>query len=256
MQWEKGKERFTNLYVASEIGPFAASISKGDYELSRLNKMYVFPLTLPVFEYKNKFKLISGLSVQFGRLYVSRMGDSGPLINIDIGDIINIKKSDGLPQIDGTIVRSSFELKYNIKISDKIKRPYKYKLLAGDFFSFNDFNIIQPRNLLNCLKNSCKLETDALLLIQASDQFWKLILPSDLDKNCINEDVLIRSISNCPRQKELFQAIENKMVKIDFVEDQPIDFLATREQVLKKVRKGQIPKGILKKWPLYVVATL
>ena len=59
MRWEKGKEKFTNLYVASEIGPFASSISKGVFEISRQNRLYVFPLTLPVIEHHNKKQLIS-----------------------------------------------------------------------------------------------------------------------------------------------------------------------------------------------------
>jgi hypothetical protein len=208
MRWEKGKERFTNLYVASEIGPFAASISKGDFKL----------------EHRNKRRLISKISNQIGKLFVSRMGDSRAIINIDIGDIITVKNSEGLPQIDGNIIRSSFQLKYKVKLSDKVELPYKYEILAGDFFFLNDLIINQPRNLLNCLKVSCKLETDALLLI-------------------------------CPTQAELHQALINKSIKVKFIEDQPVDFLATREEVLKKVREGQIPKGILKKWPLYVISS-
>ncbi|MFX0143822.1 MAG: hypothetical protein ACFE9C_07075 [Candidatus Hodarchaeota archaeon] len=255
MRWEKGKERFTNLYVASEIGPFAASISKEDFSISRLNRMYVFPLTLPVLEYKNKINLLSEISDQIGQLFVSKLGDSSPLINIDIGDIINVKKSEGLPQIDGNIIRSSFKLKYNIKISDKVKKPYNYNVLAGDFFSLSDFNINQPRNLLNCLKSSCKLETDALLLMQKSNKTWELILPSDLDSNCFNKDHILKIISKCPTQQELSQAFENNSVNINLIDDQPVDFLATREEVLRMVREGQIPKGILKKWPLYVIST-
>ncbi|MFW9969208.1 MAG: hypothetical protein ACFFDF_03345 [Candidatus Odinarchaeota archaeon] len=255
MRWEKGKERFTNLYVASEIGPFAASISKEDYEIARFNRMYVFPLTLPVLEHKSKRNLISEISDQTGQLFISRLGESSPLINIDIGDIITVKKSEGLPQIDGNIIRSSFELKYNLKLSDKIKKPSKYNVLAGDFFSFEDFDINQPRNLLNCLKNSCKLETDALLLLQKYNKPWELILPSDLESNCFNENYILEIISNCSTQKDLHQAIANKLVKINFIEDQPVNFLATREEILKMVREGQIPKGILKKWPLYVITT-
>ncbi|MFX1379603.1 MAG: hypothetical protein ACFFA4_10985 [Promethearchaeota archaeon] len=253
MGWEKGKERFTNLYVASEIGTFAASISKGDFNLSRLNKMYVFPLTLPVLEYNNKRNLISRISEQTGKLLVSKLGDSGPLVNIDIGDIITVKKSDGLPIIEGNIIRSSFELKYKVKLSDKVKKPYNYKVLAGDFFSFNNFNVIQPGNLLNCLKSSCKLKTDALLLMQKSNKSWEFFLPSDLDSNCFNENQILDIISKCPNQKELYQAFANNSVGINFIDDQPVDFLATRAEILKMVREGQISKGILKKWPLYVI---
>jgi hypothetical protein len=254
MQWEKGRERFTNLYVASEIGPFAASITKGDFNISRSNRMYVFPLTLPVLESRNERRLISEISDQMGQLFVSRMGDTGELINIDIGDIITVKDSVGLPEIDGNIIRSSFQLKYKIKLSDKIKVANNYNILAGDFFSLNDFRIIQPRNLLNCLKSSCKLQTDALLLIEKSNKKWELFLPSDLDSRCLNGDKFLEIISKCPTQRELYQAIMNKSVNIIFLEDQPVDFLATRESILKKVREGLMPKGILKKWPLYVIS--
>lgn len=253
MKWEKGNERFTNLYVASEIGPFAASISKGDFKISRLNRMYVFPLTIPVLEYKNKRRLISEISSQTGKLFVSRMGDSRALINIDIGDIITVMNSEGLPQIDGKIVRSSFKLKYKVKLSNQVKLPYKYEILAGDYFFLNELIINQPRNLINCLKFSCNLQIDALLLIKRESNSWELFLPLDLKSNCINVTEILEIILKCPTQADLYQAIRNKSINLKFIEDSPVDFLATREAVLKKVREGQIPKGILKKWPLYVI---
>ncbi|MFW9988974.1 MAG: hypothetical protein ACFFC3_09985, partial [Candidatus Odinarchaeota archaeon] len=139
MNWEKGQEKFTNLYVASEIGPFAASIHKGDFKISRLNRMYILPLTLPVLEYKGKRKLISRTDNEFGKLYVSRLNSSGVLINIDMGDVISIKDQEGLPQIDGRILRSSFQLKYPIKLSKEIDIKSNYEVYAGDYFNFSDF---------------------------------------------------------------------------------------------------------------------
>ncbi|MFW9774052.1 MAG: hypothetical protein ACFFEO_18005, partial [Candidatus Thorarchaeota archaeon] len=255
MRWEEGGERFTNLYVASEIGPFAASISKGDFRLSRMNRMYVFPLTLPVLEYGNKKMRISEISDQTGKLFISRMGDSKALINIDIGDIITVRNSNGLPQIDGNIIRSSFQLKYEVKLSNKVEIPNKFRILAGDFFSLKNLIIKQPRNLLNCLKANCELETDALLLLPKDDQSWDLVLPGDLKSNCINEKKIFEIISKCPTQADIYQALINNSINLKFIEDQPVDFLATREEILKKVREGQMPKGILKKWPLYVIST-
>ncbi|MFW9896404.1 MAG: hypothetical protein ACFFD7_11415, partial [Candidatus Thorarchaeota archaeon] len=35
MNWEKGEEKFINLYVSSETGPFAASITRNGFEFSR-----------------------------------------------------------------------------------------------------------------------------------------------------------------------------------------------------------------------------
>ncbi|MFW9947860.1 MAG: hypothetical protein ACFFDX_13630, partial [Candidatus Odinarchaeota archaeon] len=253
MKWEKGKERFTNLYVASEIGTFASSISKGDFEISRQNKLYVFPLTLPVIEHHSKKELISRASNKTGKLLVSRMNGSEPLINIDLGDIITIKENNGLPQITGKIIRSSFKLKYDLKLSEKLTMPFDYNIYAGDFFFLNEFTINQPRNLINCLKNGCNLEVDALLLLKNNKQSWDLVFPSNIQKNCKTEKRLIELISACPYQEEFTQGIINNLINIDFIDDQPVDFLATRSEILNKVREGQAPKGILKKWPLYVI---
>ncbi|MHA2430284.1 MAG: hypothetical protein ACXACC_04525 [Promethearchaeota archaeon] len=253
MKWEKGRERFTNLYVASEIGPFASSISKGDFEISRQNKLYVFPLTLAVIEHHNKKQIISRASNKTGKLLVSRMDGSEALINIDLGDIITIKENEGLPQIDGKIIRSSFKLKYDIKLSEKLTIPFDYNIYAGDFFFLNEFTINQPRNLINCLKNDCNLEVDALILLKSNKQSWDFVFPSNIHENCVKEKKLIELISSCAHQEELTQGIINKLIRIDFIDDQPVNFLATRSEILKKVREGQAPKGILKKWPLYVI---
>lgn len=253
MRWEKGKERFTNLYVASEIGPFASSISKGDLEISRQNRMYIFPLTLAVIEHRNKKHLISRSLNKMGKLLVSRMDGSEALINIDLGDIITLKENKGLPQMDGKIIRSSFKLKYDIKLSEKLNIPFDYNIYAGDFFSLNEFTINQPRNLINCLRNDCNLGVDALLLLKNNKQSWDLIFPSNIQENCKKEEQLRELISSCPYQEELTQGIINELIKIYFIDDQPVDFLATRSEILNKVREGQAPKGVLKKWPLYVI---
>lgn len=253
MRWEIGKEKFTNLYVASEIGPIASSISKGDFDMSRQNRMYVFPLTLPVIESHKKKQLISRASNQTGKLLVSRMDGSDALINIDLGDIITIKENKGLPQMDGKIIRSSFKLKYDIKLSKRLTIPFDYNIYAGDFFSLNEFTINQPRNLINCLKSNCNLEVDALLLLQNIKESWDLIFPSNIQQNCGRDKKLIDIISSCPHQEELSQGIINNLINIDFIEDNPVDFLATRSEILNKVREGKAPKGILKKWPLYVI---
>jgi hypothetical protein len=42
---------------------------------------------------------------------------------------------------------------------------------------------------------------------------------------------------------------------IKFTDEEPVDYLRTREEILKKVRSGNTPKGILKKWPLYLAVS-
>jgi hypothetical protein len=51
-------------------------------------------------------------------------------------------------------------------------------------------------------------------------------------------------------------AIKEKKIDFELINDQPVDFLNERDEMLNKVRNGQISKGILKKWPLYVIQPL
>ncbi|MFX0070643.1 MAG: hypothetical protein ACFFAO_06090 [Candidatus Hermodarchaeota archaeon] len=253
MQWENGMELFTNLYVASEIGPFASSL--GDYKVAGSNKMFIFPLTLPVIEYKGKFSLLSQSKNKIGNLYVSRQTEASPLINIETGDVISIKNQVGLPQIGGDIFRSSFILNYPIKISHKVVLPRDYRICVGDLFTLKEFEILAPRYLLDCLLKYCKFEIDALLLVKHDNNIipWKLVLSLNTNSKCRTKQDLIKKIENCPKAKYIFNALNNNFLELEFIEDQPIDFLATRSQILSKVRNGIIPKGILKKWPLYLI---
>ena len=259
MKWEKGKERFTNLYVASEIGPFAASITEGDYELSHSNKMYVFPLTLPIIENNGEKSLISRSNYKIGKLFVSRFDIKKALINIDIGDAIYIKNQDALPVIEGKILRAGFNLKYPVNFSKKVKLPQHYNLSAGDYFSFRKFEIIEPRNLLHCLNRNCNINMDSMLLIQTSnnfdkDQHWNLTLYVTENSKCVSLDKFFDTISKCPKEQWIQNAIEKNYIKLELLDEPPIDFLKKRSEMLSKVREGKIPKGILKKWPLYVVS--
>jgi hypothetical protein len=261
MKWEKGKERFVNLYVASEIGPFAASITESDFKLSRSNQMYVFPLTLPIIELSGEKSLISRTKNYRGKLFVSRLNDGKPLINIDIGDVIHVKKQDALPIIDGKILRAGFNLKYPINISKKVKIPSDYSVYAGDFFSFGKFDIIEPRNLLNCLNRNCKNNMDAMLLLRSADKInadepWKLVLQVDENSNCETPNDFIDKISKCPKEQGIYNVIKENYLELELIEEPPVDFIKTRSEMLSKVRNGQIPKGILKKWPLYIVNPL
>jgi len=253
MKWEKGKERFTNLYVGSEIGPFASSL--GDYELAKSNKMYVFPLTLPVLEYKGNCNLITKTNNRIGKLLISRQNNSHPLINIDTGDVIVIEDLERIPIISGEIFRSGFRLKYPINISKKIKILKTSDIYAGDFFNLREFDIFAPRYLLDCLINECKIKTDSLLLVGFDDNDvpWELILPTSEDIKCKSDEEIRKTISTCPKEEEIEKAIQNNYLRIKMINEQPVNFKATRLEILEKVQKGNIPKGILKKWPLYLV---
>jgi len=254
MHWEKGKEKFTNLYVISEVGPFAASISKKNYVNTHYNDMFVFPLSLAALETKSKIVPISQMSAGHGKLYVSRMDEKDPLINIDLGDVIMVlETNDGLPLIEGKILRSSFKLQYPINLSNQINTPSSYEIFAGDYFIFNDFDLKEPRKLLFFLKENCNFHTDSMLLVSQNDKNdkYKLVLPSS--SLCQSEESIKKKITQSKAIQDFCPLFEKNIIQIELIEDQPVNFYETRTNKLQKVRNGEIPKGILKKWPLYVL---
>ena len=252
MNWEKGKERFTNLYVASEVGPFASSITLDDFNLSRSNQMYVLPLTVPVIEYNNKKILISRCKDKMGRLFISRYNSNDVVYNIDVGDIINVKDNrPPLPRINGKILRGAFELKYPIKMNNMIKVNKNSKILAGDYFSFPQFEINEPRNLLNCIKYYCSSNIDSMLLEQKKHS-WNLYL--EPNPHCHKNISIKEALLECPQTDNFIQAILNGIIKINYLDTSPVNFLVERETIMNDVRQGKKPKGILKKWPLYILS--
>ena len=254
MDWEKGKEKFTNLYVISEIGPFAASISKKNYINTHYNDMFVFPLSMAALEIKNNMNPLSRMNKGYGKLYVSRMDQKEPRINIDLGDVISVLDTNkGLPLIEGKILRSSFKLQYPIDISEKIETPPSYDIFAGDYFIFKEFDIKEPRKLLFFLKENCDYDTDSMLLISQNNEKdkYKLILP--YSRLCETEESIKVKITKNNSMQDFHSLFSDNNIKIDLINEHPVNFFDSRAKKLKKVRTGEIPKGILKKWPLYVL---
>ncbi|MBD3196055.1 MAG: hypothetical protein GF317_13435 [Candidatus Lokiarchaeota archaeon] len=255
MGWEDGKEKFTSLYVASEIGPFAASISSNAYEISRKNLMHIFPLTIPTLVYKNKIEFISDSKYSKGTLFVSRMGINKPIINIDTGDVIFLKDNSGLPLISGEILRSSFNLNYDLKFNKNIRIKENLKIKAGHFFSFQEFDIRNSRVILDCIKKSHNLYTDSLLLNQLDNSHnrWELIVPiENAEKQYIEE--LNTTITKCQDEISFKNALENSIINLRIINENLIQFLKPRKEIVQEVRNGTTPKGILKKWPMYVIS--
>jgi len=254
MHWEKGNEKFTNLYVISEVGPFAASISKKNYINTNYNDMLVFPLSIAALEIKSNIVPIFRINQGYGKLYVSRMDQEDPLINIDLGDVISVLDTNkGLPLIEGKILRSSFKLKYPVDISEKVKTPSSYNVFAGDYFTFKDFDIKEPRKLLFFLKEICDYPTDSMLLVSQKDVDYKfkLILPHS--SLCENGEIIKANIIKNESMQDFHSLFRDNKIKINLINEQPVNFFESRTNKLKKVRTGEIPKGILKKWPLYVL---
>lgn len=252
MSWKRGSERFTNLYVASEIGPFASSLPLNDFDVSKKNQMYILPLTLPAFEFRGEITMVNKIKSGKGRLLVSRIHKSTPLINIDTGDVLTFLDQNTLPKIKGDILRGEFNLKYQIKIIDKIIKPKNGKIKAGNSIVLEDFRIDNSQELFNCINQKCDLRNDSLLLINIDNSNWRLIIPANREQ-CTSERDIKKVILNCPNEYQLKDAIKADKINIEIINDKIVDFVEPKAEVLRKVRKGIYPKGVLKKWPLYVV---
>ncbi|KYK37747.1 MAG: hypothetical protein HXS46_03170 [Theionarchaea archaeon] len=245
LQWKKGEEQFTNLYVGSEVGPFAASIG------SDSQSMQVFPLTVPVIEHRGDRDLISRTKNKVGKLFVSRLHGDNPVINIDTGDVITIESQEGLPVIQGDVLRAGFPLKTEIFFSPEISTYEKKKVLVGTYFDLEgiEIEIRNPRKLLACLAEQCHLDKKSSVVLKKEGDHWIMVIPSP-DESCSPIDDILNT---CPGGKSLGHAIKEEELHTKMVDENPVNFLIPRSELLEKVRKGNLPKGVLKRWPLYVV---
>lgn len=240
LQWEKGKEKFTNLYVGSEVGPFAASIGS-------TATMYVFPLTVPVVETKGEYTLISQTTHATGNLFVSRMHNSNPAINIVTGDVITVTCQEGLPTIKGEILRAPFPLKTDLVLSPAARINKPYTVLVGTYFDVNGMKIKNPRRFISCLAEKCNLEKPVVL---KKDKTWVMVVSGSEDTCSLTaiEDVL-RACSD--DRAEL--TLQKGQLHITKVDEPPVHSRVPRSELVAQVKRGELPKGVLMQWPLYVV---
>jgi hypothetical protein len=245
MGWNKGYERVTNLYVGSEVGPFAASISESPPTTFQ-ESMHVFPLTLPTMYGPSGWTPLSKTSLKVGPVFVSRMHDEHPLINISTGDVITLHRQKGLPTISGEILRAPFPLKTPVTVSPHIGQSTG-PLYVGGFFDFDTFRLKNPRKILNCLIHTCNVKKSSPLLMVNTEQGWELVTSSpDPDTD------IATCLQSCPNGESLAQALQNHTLHLRIIEEDPVQSVHSRSEILKKVRSGELPKGILKRWPVYV----
>lgn len=239
LSWERGEEKVTNLYVGSEVGPFAANLER-DWK-----RMHVFPLTIPVIEYRGVRELISQTDHTEGRLLVSRMHNGKPVINVDTGDVIHVQDQDGLPVIGGEILRDSFELKRDVIVSPEMGEDLN--IFVGSYFDLGEMKIRNPRLLVECL--SQKVGVKGAVVIRVVDNRWEMVVPAG-KKPCSQE--IERLLPLCPGGDVIDEALSRRDLRIRLVEE-PMVSEMPRSTLLTKVRNGELPKGALTKWPLYVV---
>ena len=243
-EWEKGGEKYTNLYVGSEVGPFAAHINDGNPQ-----HMQVFPLTVPVIQKNGCRDLISRTKERVGQLLISRTDGVEPVINIDTGDVITVLDQEGLPVIGGEVLRAQFQLKVDVSISP-VTTPDS-RILVGSYFDINGIEIKNPRRLWACLADRCGIDGVSSVLMKPEGDTW--VLAVFVPENCSPADIE-NGLASCPGGESLGKALKDGQLHIEMAEKDLVEWGIPRSELLKKVREGELPKGVLKKWPLYVVS--
>lgn len=232
-QWRKIREfadaRFNNLYVGSEIGPFASSLLTG-------RSMYIFPLTLPVIE-NNTLESISRTEHRYGNLLVSLSGD---WINVDTGDVLVIENNDSLPVIYEEVLRNSFK----IKIREEVKGFPDYRIFAGEHFKKGDIEILNSHRIVHFVEEILQVKlTEPLFFVYESR---KLYIPADIsEEECRRISSELTKEENFREYRFFFKCEDLK------VEGKTLEMLVDRNKLLADVGEGRIPKGAIKKWHFY-----
>ncbi len=232
-QWRKIEDfadtRFNNLYVGSEIGPFASSLLTG-------RNMYVFPLTLPVIE-NGTVEPISRTNHNYGNLLASL---SENWINVDTGDVVIIENNGSVPVIYEEILRDSFK----IKVREEVKDFPGYRMFAGEHFKKGDVEILNTHKIVQFVEDMLQINiTEPLFFVY---ELKKLYIPADISKE-EGERISSELTKEDNFEKSRF------FLKCDDlkVEGKTLEIIADRNKLLNDVREGRIPKGAIKKWHFY-----
>lgn len=232
-QWRKIQEfadaRVNNLYVGSEIGPFASSLLTG-------RSMYVFPLSLPAIE-NNSLEPISRTKSNYGNLLVSL---SENWINVDTGDVLVVENNGSLPVIYEEILRNSFK----VKVKEEVKRFPHYRIYAGEHFKKGDVEILNTHKIVQFVEELLQIKmTEPLFFVY---ELRKLYVPASIsEEECRRISSELTKIDNFEESRFFFRCDNLK------VEGKTLEIVMDRNKLLNDVREGRIPKGAIKKWPFY-----
>jgi hypothetical protein len=257
MGWQRGRERLTNLYVGSEIGPFAANLrldfTQGDFT----TEMSVFPLTLAAIEHRGTITLISQIQHRRGKLLISRMDNTQPIFNLDPGDIIQITSQKGLPRIAGILLREAFPLKTQPQLHPALMTSDNHCVYVGGYFDLGNLEIANPNHILACIEEKIKIQIQIPMVLRPGKErdTWVLTLSIRPNKssntNHLNFSKIQQQLASCLPNKGLKTALKKQILKIEIVDYPLTQRSLSRKRLLNEVRHGRRPKGVLKKWPLY-----
>lgn len=250
MNWSSDNATYTNLYVGSEIGPFAASLRYTISDPSH-ETMLVFPLTVSALQVDHRFQLLSRCPPGWRRLFTSQLQGDTCTLNIDTGDMIHLLPISGSPKILGKILRAGFPLKFLPDLPTPIQLPASYAIYVGDYFTLDTYSIIDPQALHACfMKHGLITKTASLVLvpnIEDKQDSWILYIPYPHTTKAIDDKAL-----TCLKNT-FISDLPHIPITLQFLSTNSIQPHISRQELVQRVRQGHAPKGVLKRWPLYVI---
>lgn len=253
MGWSLGAERFTNLYVGSEVGPFAATLRRHPDDPIGHDAMAVFPLTLPAIRRRGAVQLLSRCDTGRGRLLVSRVHVGSPVYNLDSGDVVQVMAVAGAPMIAGEILRDAFPLRVAPTVTLTPATPRRCAVYVGGYFDLGALEIVNPRRLQACLAEKCHVTIPVSVLYPpglGDSWTWRF----SVQGSCrVSTPTIERVLASCPEGAPLASVIRDGALRIEVDHDLTTMVDRSRGDRLRQVGAGMLPKGVLKRWPLYLL---
>jgi hypothetical protein len=252
MGWTRGAERFTNLYVGSETGPFAATLRRHPDDPVEQAAMAVFPLTLPAIQRRGAVQLLSRSDAGWGRLLVSRMHVAKPVYNLDTGDVVQVTGAPGAPTIADAILRAPFPWRVRTPFTPP-PTPTGYDVYVGGYFDLGALEVVIPRRLQACLAGQSGVAVLGSVLYRPDRDgpwVWRLFVQGPRH---VSIAVVERRLASCPEGAPLASAARRGAIRIEVDPATPLQRGPSRVALLGRVGDGTLPKGALKRWPLYLL---
>ena len=117
--------------------------------------------------------------------------------------------------------------------------------------TFNDFEIINPRVFINCVKEKFSVDLErGKPSIFIAGRPYRLIIPFQNSSMSLNNDIL-EKIPTCPGVVDIDGIVNNSKIILQNG-NTTLDAFEDKNSLLEKVRSGKLPKGIVKNWSFYV----
>jgi hypothetical protein len=175
------------------------------------------------------------------------MHNSTPAINIATGDVITVTSQNGLPTIQGEILRAPFPVKTDLVLSPAARLPNPYTILVGTYFDVDGITLKNPRRFIACLTEKCNIKKPVVL---KKEKTWVMVV-SGSESEDMSLTALKSALPACSDDHAgLTLQGQIHIIKVD---EPLIHSSVPRSELVAHVKQGDLPKGVLMQWPVYLV---